>query len=50
MMTSYFIHREDMARVAEVFEFFNSNFEEFHSIFKEVTDQDLKLAKLDVRL
>ena len=50
MMTSYFIYREDMARVTEVFESFNKNFDEFHSIFKTVTGQDLKLAKLDVRL
>ena len=50
MMTSYFIYREDMARVVEVFESFNKNFDEFHSIFKKVTGQDLKLAKLDVRL
>ena len=50
MMTSYFIYREDMARVVEVFESFNRNFDEFHLVFKEVTGQDLKLAKLDVRL
>ena len=50
MMTSYFIYKEDMARVAEVFESFNANFNEFCSIFKKVTGQDLNLAKFDVRL
>ena len=49
MMTSYFIYRQDMARVAEVFESFNKNFEEFCSIFKRVTGKDLDLAKFDVR-
>ena len=49
MMTSYFIYRQDMARVAEVFESFNKNFEEFCSIFKRVTGQDLDLAKFDMR-
>ena len=49
MMTSYFIYRQDMARVAEVFESFNKNFEEFCSIFEIVTGQDLDLDKFDVR-
>ena len=50
MMTSYFIYKEDMARVAEVFESFNANFNDFCSIFKKVTGQDLNLAKFDMRL
>ena len=49
MMTSYFIYRQDVARVAEVFESFNKNFEEFCSIFRRVTGHDLDLAKFDVR-